>query len=196
MQHNGTQFLQTGRLLLRPFTINDAEMMFGNWTGDPEVTRYLRWDAHRSWAETAEYLNKLCKHYEEPDFYQWAIQERATGIVVGSISITRASPDPGWPAACRRLGTIWEPGYCIGRKWWNRGYATEALCAVRDYWFGPLKGKWLCSYHANENVASGAVLLKAGFTYHHDSVQRRYDGTEVPCRAYFLLRSQVELAGK
>ena len=114
--------------------------------------------------------------------------------------VPSASPGPartpGWPAACRRLGTIWEPGYCIGRKWWNRGYATEALCAVRDYWFGPLKGKWLCSYHANENVASGAVLLKAGFTYHHDAVQRRYDGTEVPCRAYFLLRSQVELAGK
>ena len=57
MRHCGTQILETGRLLLRPLSINDAEMMFGNWACDPEVARYLRWQPHRSWAETAEYLN-------------------------------------------------------------------------------------------------------------------------------------------
>ena len=38
-------------------------------------------------------------------------------------------------------------------------------------------------------------MQKAGFTYHHDATYHKFDGTPVPCRAYFLLRSQVELPG-
>ena len=193
MRHGGTQILQTGRLTLRPFTLDDALMMYGNWANDPEVTRYLRWQPHRSWAETAEYLNEIAKHYDEPDFYQWAIELRASGILIGAIGIVRGEADPGWPEACARLGEAWEPGYCLGRKWWGCGYATEALCAVRDYWFGTVRGKWLVCCHANENPASGAVMMKAGFTYHHDATYHKYDGTPVPCRASCLLRSQVEL---
>ena len=44
---------------------------------------------------------------------------------------------------------------------------TEALCAVRDYWFNTVDAPWL-AIHANEN-ASGAVLQKAGFVYDHDA---------------------------
>ena len=66
MKHCGTQELETGRLLLRRLTMDDSEMMFNNWASDPEVTRYLRWNAHRSWAETAEILNEWEKHYGDP----------------------------------------------------------------------------------------------------------------------------------
>lgn len=38
---------------------------------------------------------------------------------------------------------------------------TEALCAVRDYWFNTVDAPWLAAIHANENVASSAVLQKA-----------------------------------
>ena len=36
---------------------------------------------------------------------------------------------------------VWEAGYCYGRAFWGKGYATEALCAVRDFCvFGRWKG--------------------------------------------------------
>ena len=111
MRHCGTQILETGRLLLRPLSINDAEMMFGNWACDPEVARYLRWQPHRSWAETAEYLNEAAGHYAEPEFYQWGIEEKVSGALIGSISLARGEADPGWPAACERLGIKY---YVIG----------------------------------------------------------------------------------
>ena len=41
MRHGGTQKLETERLLLRRFVVEDAEAMFGNWASDPEVTKYL-----------------------------------------------------------------------------------------------------------------------------------------------------------
>ena len=37
--HLGTQPLQTPRLLLRRFTMDDAQAMFDLWCNDPEVTR-------------------------------------------------------------------------------------------------------------------------------------------------------------
>ena len=57
MKHCGTRQLETGRLILRPLDPDDCEMMFGNWAGDPEVTEYLRWNAHKDWTVTMEYLN-------------------------------------------------------------------------------------------------------------------------------------------
>ena len=191
MDHPGTQTIRTGRLVLRRFTLDDAEVMFGNWASDPEVTRWLRWAAHRSWVETAEYLNEVVKQYSRPDFYDWAIEVRASGVVIGSISLAPAEAGIVWPAAFTRLGEPWEAGYCIGRKWWSNGYATEALCAVRDFWLGA-GGQWLSACHANDNVASGAVLEKAGFLYHHSGVSHRFDGTAVPCRFYALLKGTNE----
>ena len=166
--------------------------MYNNWASDKQVTRYLRWNAHRSWGETAEILNEWEKHYEEPTFYQWGITDKHTGVLFGSISLF---PDPaqkaGWHLNTERLGDVWETGYVLGRKWWNKGYATEALCAVRDYWFDTVGADWLAAIHDNENVASGAVMLKAGFVYDHDVIDRKFDGTPVPCRAYHLLKEDL-----
>ena len=46
MNKTGTQRIETHRLILRPFTMEDAEDMFSNWASDPEVTRFLTWPAH------------------------------------------------------------------------------------------------------------------------------------------------------
>ena len=149
MKHCGTQELETGRLLLRRLTMDDSEMMFNNWASDPEVTRYLRWNAHRSWAETAEILNEWEKHYVEPTFYQWGVENKRSGVLMGTISLFPAPElKTGWHLNTEILGSAWEAGYALGRKWWNNGYMTEALCAVRDYWFNtvdaPLAGGHPC----------------------------------------------------
>ena len=40
--------LETGRLRLRPFRLDDAEAMFSGWASDDEVTKYLTWPTHTS----------------------------------------------------------------------------------------------------------------------------------------------------
>ena len=132
MKHCGTQELETGRLLLRRLTVDDSEMMFNNWASDPEVTRDLRWNAHRSWGETAETLNEWEKHYGDPTFYQWGVENKRSGVLMGTISLFPAPElKTGWHLNTEILGSAWEAGYALGRKWWNKGYMTEALCAVR-----------------------------------------------------------------
>ena len=56
MRHAGTQDIETPRLLLRRLLPEAAPQMYANWASDPEVTRYLRWEPHKSPAETRELL--------------------------------------------------------------------------------------------------------------------------------------------
>ena len=132
MKHCGTQELTTERLVLRRLSIDDSEMMYNNWARDKQVTKYLRWNAHRSWGETAETLNEWEKHYNDPKFYQWGITDKHSEVLMGTISLCPAPMlKTGWHLNTELLGAPWEVGYALGRKWWNKGYMTEALCAVR-----------------------------------------------------------------
>lgn len=49
MKHAGTKTIETGRLVLRPFRIEDAQPMYENWASDPEVTKFLMWPATQAW---------------------------------------------------------------------------------------------------------------------------------------------------
>lgn len=137
MRHAGTQEIETPRLLLRRLMPSDAPMMYANWANDPEVTRWLRWTPHKDVAETQELLSAWALLYPNEDYYQWAIVEKATGQVFGSISIfTSSSVEPErdpWPGFDHSNG-VWEVGYCIGRAWWGKGCTTEALNALVEYW--------------------------------------------------------------
>ena len=87
---------------------------------------------------------------------------------------------------------IWEPGYCLGRAFWGKGYMTEALRAVVDYWFTRTDGSWLTCCHAKGNPASGAVMKKAGFVYDHEAQYHKFDSTPVDCLVYRLTRADYE----
>ena len=46
MKHCGTQQLETDRLILRRYTLDDAEAMYKNWASDDDVTKFLMWQTH------------------------------------------------------------------------------------------------------------------------------------------------------
>ena len=196
MRHTGTLELETDRLLLRRLLPQDAPQMYANWANDPAVTRFLRWEPHKSPAETRELLSAWAELYPNPDYYQWAMVEKATGQVFGSISLCNAllgepQQKTRWPGL-DLSGGIWEPGYCIGQKWWGKGFTTEALQAVVDFWFRQVGGTFLTCCHAVHNPASGRVMEKAGFVYHHNDVYHKFDGTPVECRCYLLTKERYD----
>ena len=170
-------------------------MMYRNWANDPDVTRFLRWTPHKNEAETRELLAAWATLYPNGDYYQWGIVEKATGEVFGSLGVFRSSSaepvrDP-WPGFDHSNG-VWEVGYCIGKAWWNKGFTTEALKAVLDFWFKNTDSDWLACSHAFQNPASGKVMTKAGFVYDHDAEYHKFDGTPVSCKCYALTRKHYE----
>lgn len=195
MRHAGTETIETERLVLRRLMPEDAPDMFKNWANDPAVTRWLRWEPHKDVFETYALLTAWAELYKNPDYYQWAIQKKDNGDVIGAISLVNdllgeACRDK-WPGVDLSDG-IWEPGYCLGRAWWSKGYMTEALRAVVDYWFTRTDGSWLTCCHAKGNPASGAVMRKAGFVYDHEAQYHKFDGTPVDCLVYRLARADYE----
>ena len=191
MRHAGTQEIETGRLLLRRLLPSDAPAMYRNWASDPEVTRYLRWEPHQNEAQTFELLSAWATLYPNPDYYQWAIVEKATGEVFGTISIFRSDAADSWTNLDRTDG-IWAVGYCIGKAWWNKGFTTEALKAVTAFWFCQTDSDGLTCCHAFGNPASGKVMQKAGFVYDHDAVYHKFNGTAISCKCYQLTREHFQ----
>lgn len=55
MENKGTIQIETERLILRKFTMVDAEAVYNNWTSDDEVARYVRWSTHKKLEDTNEY---------------------------------------------------------------------------------------------------------------------------------------------
>jgi RimJ/RimL family protein N-acetyltransferase len=105
--------LTTERLRLRMFRQEDFEAYAGI-CGDPEVMRYLgdgktlsRWDAWRQ-------LAMILGHWQLRGYGLWAVEERATGALLGRTGFFEPE---GWPG--------FELGWMLRRASWGRGYATE-----------------------------------------------------------------------
>lgn len=179
MNHTGTRSIRTERLILRRFTVNDAEHMFRNWANDPEVTRFLTWPPHGDAEVTRNLLENWVAEYEKPDYYQWAIE--FDGEAIGSIAIVSLDD---------RIKKC-EIGYCIGKNFWHRGIMSEALAAVIDYMFDKVGMERIEARHDTNNPNSGAVMKKCGMKY--EGTLRRADwNNQGICDAahYALLKSE------
>lgn len=156
MKHLGTKTIETPRLILRRFTMDDAKAMFDNWASDPEVTKFLTWPAHGSVAITGMVLQDWTESYQRSDCYNWAITIKAQGTQpVGNISVVHCDDN-----VCAA-----EIGYCMGRNWWGGGIMTEALGAVIDYLFAEVGANRISARHDPRNPGSGRVMQKSGMTY-------------------------------
>ncbi len=155
MEHKGTLRLESERLVLRKFTIEDAENAFQNWMSNDEVTKFLRWESHKNIDETKMILNSWIKDYEKDAFYQWAIEIKDLGEVIGTISVVDMD---------EKIDMV-HIGYCIGSDWWSKGYTSEALALIIPFFFEKVKVNRLETQYDPNNIASGKVMEKCGMTY-------------------------------
>lgn len=155
MEHKGTEILQTGRLVLRPFQIDDAEQMFRNWASDKTVTKFLTWPAHENMDVTRNTVQGWVDGYAKPDQYLWAVEFKELHEPIGSIAAVKID-------AQTESASI---GYCIGRKWWGQGLVAEALRAVIRFFFEEVGMNCVNACHDPRNPNSGKVMRKSGMTY-------------------------------
>lgn len=155
MKHQGTVTIETTRLTLRKFNTADIEPAFRNWTGDNKVTEFLRWPTHANIGITKNILTDWISKYIHLDFYQWAIVPKDINEPIGTISVV------GFEEKTKKI----HIGYCIGSKWWNLGYTSEAFAAIIAFFFEQVGAKRIESQHDPENTGSGKVMEKCGLIY-------------------------------
>ncbi|MBE6880645.1 MAG: GNAT family N-acetyltransferase [Ruminococcaceae bacterium] len=163
------KIIETKRMILKPLTINDAKDVF-EWTGDPIVNRYMPYPLHKNVHQTEEWISTL------GDKNEFAFSLKDTGKVIGSGSITY-----------RTEYKAYELGYNLNRKFWGKGYATEAAKAMIQWAYQILSAHDFFARHANANKASGNVITKCGFQFDKYGQYSRYDGSEMFEASYYTL---------
>jgi RimJ/RimL family protein N-acetyltransferase len=145
--------IETERLLLRRFRLEDADVVYRMGT-DPQVTRYTH--EHATSIEQAREI--LIEHpladYQKHGFGRWACVLKATGEVIGFSGLKRLED----------LGEV-DVGYRFLPAYWGKGLATEAARVALDFGFTQLRLPRIIGLVIPENVASVRVLEKIGMTF-------------------------------
>ena len=179
MNHLGTKPIETSRLILRRFTLEDAQAMYDNWASDPEVTKFLCWPTHTSVEVSRTVLSDWVSHYSEENYYQWAIVPKDFGQPIGSIAAVHIHD---------RVGKV-EIGYCMGKNWWHQGIMTEALNAVIDFFFEEVGANRVEACHDPKNPHSGAVMKKCGMTYEGTHRQASFNNQGICDLSWYAILS-------
>lgn len=152
MNHLGTKTIETERLILRKFKLIDVEDMYNNWANDDDVTRYITWATHKSMEDTEKVVAEYVNDSVRDNYYHWCIVLKETNEAVGSIGAFRLYDDL----------ELFEVGYCIGKRFWNKGITTEAMNAILKFFFEEVGVNRIEARHDTKNPASGKVMSKSG----------------------------------
>ena len=142
--------LETERLTLRAFRDDDLEP-YAALISDPIVSRFLGDGRPITRMEAWRQIAMILGHWALRGFGLWAVEERATGALVGRIGVHEPA---GWPG--------FELAYTLGRPWWGRGYAQEAGRASLRYSRDVLGRDEIISVIRPDNAGSIKVATALG----------------------------------
>jgi ribosomal-protein-alanine N-acetyltransferase len=136
--------------MLRPWRLDHVDVL-PQVASDPDVVRFMnhRFPSPYTRADAAAWVRlKL----EEPDVLNWAIE--VDGALAGGIGLT--------PGVLEHAGNV-AIGYWIGKRFWGRGIASDALRALSAHAIETLRPRRLWANVMAANAASARVLEKAGY---------------------------------
>ncbi len=169
--------LETPRLVLRPFTLADAEDLY-DYARDPRVGPIAGWSPHRSVEESREIIRTV---FAAPHVF--AVELRETGRVVGSVGLVGRHPMGDHPNCPDD-----EAGYSLRPDLWGRGLMPEAMKAVLDYSFTQIAIKRVWCGHVAGNWRSARVIQKCGFHYCTSRTERH--GEQDKLIYYYVLTGE------
>ena len=172
--------LETDRLILRMWERRDAQQLY-DYAKDPDVGPHAGWKPHANVGESRMIIDQLFRRN-----MTWAIVEKETGTVVGSIGFEEDKYRPQINSK--------EMGYSLAKSRWGRGYMTEAAKRLIQYGFDELKLVVLMIRTSDTNMRSQRVIEKCGFNYEGTlrRAYRTYDAHLREVRCYSMLKEEYE----
>ncbi len=144
--------LETSRLVLRHFAIDDLEELYLLYK-NPEIRRYFP-EGVLSYEDTRDELEwYLNGHPQYPELGLWATVYKDSGRFIGRCGLLPWEIDG-------RLEI--EIAYLLDKKFWHQGLATEAANGILNYAFEKLNLTRLICLMDPENIASQKVAQRIG----------------------------------
>lgn len=175
--------LETQRLILRQLTKEDYKAAFENWLTEESTAKYMKYSPCKSLSEAEAMLKDIIKQCDGESRFFWGIEKKESNGIFGIVLL---SAEDG-------IGRL---AYCIGEKFWGKGYGTESVKAVIRFAFDDIRLQRVEGFHSDENMASGRVMSKCGLKYEGFAREKyvAYDGKAHDCCLYGL--SKTEYMGK
>ena len=142
--------LTTARLRLRPFAQKDLDD-YAAMCADAEVMRHIGSGGavarDMAWRQMALFAGQ----WSLLGYGMWALQERASGRLVGRVGYLHPE---GWPGN--------ELGWLLAREFWGRGYAFEAASAALAWGRAEMGFSGVISLIRPDNLRSIALAQRLG----------------------------------
>jgi [ribosomal protein S5]-alanine N-acetyltransferase len=159
--------LETNRLLMRPFQVEDAAGMF-LLNNDPEVIQYTGDPPFESIEHAQDFILNY-RNYEKPGYGRLSVLLKSTHEYLGwcGLSLNETTNET-------------DIGFRFQKRYWNKGYATEAATASLQYGFQLGLSK-IIGRAVKENQASIRVLIKIGMQFEHEFFAHGFT-----CEQYYI----------
>jgi ribosomal-protein-alanine N-acetyltransferase len=142
--------LETPRLRLRRPRAEDAQVIFGAYTQDARVCKYMIWSPHRALAETEHFIAGCIEAWSGGSRLAWVLADIDGNRAVGMLE-------------ARLHGSTVDLGYVLAQALWGRGLMPEAIEALARAALAQPQFFRVQATCDVTNTASARTLEKAGF---------------------------------
>ena len=154
--------IETERLILREMNFDDFDALY-SILSDPVNMKYYEKPYDEN--GTIRWINWNLDNYKTYGFGLFAVILKETNKMIGDCGVTMQIIN-------KKIRP--EIGYHFNINYHNKGYATEAAIAVKEYIFKNTTFKELYTYTTKENMPSRRVAEKNGMSF----VEEYIDGNE------------------
>lgn len=145
--------LETRRLRLRQFTLNDADELYHIYK-HRDLFKYMSNEKPLLWEQRKMVIHFLREHWQQHRFGVWAIVHKKEQKLIGHCGFK-------FLENTREI----QLGYLLHPSYWGMGLGTEAASRVLRYGFEKLKFERIVAIAKPENIASRRVMEKVGMKY-------------------------------
>ncbi|WP_397538690.1 GNAT family N-acetyltransferase [Rummeliibacillus pycnus] len=149
--------LKTKNLYLREYRNEDLPSLHAIFS-DAETMKY--YPAPFSIEKTRKWIETNQNRYTQDGYGLWSVCLKDTNEVIGDCGLTKQQVDGKFEV---------EIGYHINKKYWGKGYATEAATSCKEFGLNQLGLKKLICIIDPQNKQSIRVAEKIGFLFEKEA---------------------------
>ena len=149
---NPFPIIETERLLLRRYSLSDAEELF-QFRKNEEAMKYNEKRLAKSIDDIYDLINLINSRVDANEGINWAVILIQNNKLIGMVSLHKIYKEH------HRA----ELGYMLDPSYWSKGIASEAVKAVLDYGFNNLNLHSIEAMIDPNNSASKKLLTKFNF---------------------------------
>jgi RimJ/RimL family protein N-acetyltransferase len=147
--------LMTDRLLLRRWRVDDL-LPLAAMNADEEVMAYF--PSTLSFEESAALIERIEAGFESHGYGPWALEVPGETAFAGFVGLSQVDRALAFAPAV-------EIGWRLARRYWGRGFATEAATAVLAFGFERHALREIVSFTSVSNLRSRKVMERLGMRH-------------------------------